>query len=176
MVRHQPQVADGDTVKRGDVLATTPGAGQRCGAAADPVDGEPVRRLIVGAGDFIASSSAAPWWWWINASSMATCWPRACRPLLRRVEAIGHDLIIRLSRPYMCRPSWGAARARQANWCSAVSGPAGVERMKTGATSVTVYLPQLRNCWRPRRRIPQCSAAGPAPWKSSSARRRLGET
>jgi DNA-directed RNA polymerase subunit beta' len=163
------QVADGDTVKKGDVVATTQILCKENGVVQlpDPVDGEPVRRLIVERQDDtrrIELAGAAPLVGVdqriVDGDLLAEGLPAPC---CGQVEAIeGDALIIRLGRPYMVSPD-SVLHVRDGELVQRGDGLALLvfERQKTG--DIVQGLPrieELLEARRPRDSAVLCRKAG----------------
>ena len=162
------QVADGDTVKRGDVVATTQILCKDNGVVQlpDPVDGEPVRRLIVeregdtrrielGGAPLVVVDQRI-----VDGDLLAEGVPAPC---CGQVEAIeGTALIIRLGRPYMVSPD-SVLHVRDGELVQRGDGLALLvfERQKTG--DIVQGLPrieELLEARRPRDSAVLCRRAG----------------
>jgi DNA-directed RNA polymerase subunit beta' len=163
------QVADGDTVKRGDVVATTQILCKEDGVVQlpDPVDGEPVRRLIVerqddtrrielaGATPLVAVDQRI-----VDGDLLAEGLPAPC---CGQVEAInGSTLTIRLGRPYMVSPD-SVLHVRDGELVQRGDGLALLvfERQKTG--DIVQGLPrieELLEARRPRESTILCRKSG----------------
>jgi DNA-directed RNA polymerase subunit beta' len=163
------QVADGDMVKRGDVVATTQILCKEDGVVQlpDPVDGEPVRRLIVerqedtrrielaGAAPLVAVDQRI-----VDGDLLAEGLPAPC---CGQVEAIeGGALTIRLGRPYMVSPD-SVLHVRDGELVQRGDGLALLvfERQKTG--DIVQGLPrieELLEARRPRESTILCRKSG----------------
>jgi DNA-directed RNA polymerase subunit beta' len=163
------QVADGDTVKRGDVVATTQILCKEDGVVQlpAPLDGEPVRRLIVereddtrrielgGATPLVAVDQRI-----VDGDLLAEGLPAPC---CGQVEAIESDaLIIRLGRPYMVSPD-SVLHVRDGELVQRGDGLALLvfERQKTG--DIVQGLPrieELLEARRPRESTILCRKSG----------------
>jgi DNA-directed RNA polymerase subunit beta' len=151
------QVADGDTVRSGDVVATTQILGKENGIVQlpDPIDGEPVRRLIVERADdtrLIDLGSAQPL---VSVGQRVVDGdPLAedvAAPCCGQVEAIeGGRVTIRLGRPYMVSPD-SVLHVRDGELVQRGDGLALLvfERQKTG--DIVQGLPRIEELLEARR-------------------------
>jgi len=151
------QVADGDAVKRGDVVATTQILCKEDGVVQlpDPVDGEPIRRLIVerdGDTRAIDLGAASPAVVLnqrvVDGDLLAEGVPAPC---CGQVEAIdGASVTIRLGRPYMVSPD-SVLHVRDGELVQRGDGLALLvfERQKTG--DIVQGLPRIEELLEARR-------------------------
>ena len=163
------QVQDGDSVKKGEVIATTQILCKEDGVVQlpTPIDGEPIRRLIVERDVDIRSidlGSAAPLvrvdQRLVDGDLLAEGMPSPC---CGEVEAIeGSNLIVRLGRPYMVSPD-SVLHVRDGELVQRGDGLALLvfERQKTG--DIVQGLPrieELLEARRPRESAILCRKAG----------------
>jgi DNA-directed RNA polymerase subunit beta' len=163
------QVEDGDTVKRGDVVATTQILCKEHGMVQlpDPISGEPIRRLIVERADDTrtidlgsATSSVREGSRIVDGDLLAEGITAPCCGRVERVE--GNSLTIRLGRPYMVSPD-SVLHVRDGELVQRGDGLALLvfERQKTG--DIVQGLPrieELLEARRPRESAVLCRKAG----------------
>ena len=163
------QVVDGDSVKRGDVVATTQILCKEEGLVQlpDPVSGEPIRRLIVERTDDTrtidlgtATSSVAEGSRIVEGDILAAGITAPCCGQVERVEK--NSLTIRLGRPYMVSPD-SVLHVRDGELVQRGDGLALLvfERQKTG--DIVQGLPrieELLEARRPRESAVLCRKAG----------------
>jgi DNA-directed RNA polymerase subunit beta' len=151
------QVADGDTVKRGDVVATTQILCKEDGVVQlpDPVDGEPIRRLIVeregdtrhidlgGAKPLVELNQRI-----VDGDPLADGVPAPCCGQVEAIEASA--ITIRLGRPYMVSPD-SVLHVRDGELVQRGDGLALLvfERQKTG--DIVQGLPRIEELLEARR-------------------------